>query len=70
MEAIKVKKIIQKDGEITLKGIPCKKGQKVELILLLESGVSSAKKNVHRDFKAVSLKTKGFKFDREAANER
>ena len=34
MEAIQISKIIEKDGEIHLTDLPCKKGQKVELILL------------------------------------
>ncbi len=37
MEALKLDTIIEKDGEIRLTGIPCKKGQKIEMILLLES---------------------------------
>lgn len=69
MEAIKLNKVIEKDGEITLKGIPCKKGQKIEMILLLESS-SSNKKYARNMFKAVKLKTKGFKFNRDCANER
>jgi hypothetical protein len=34
MEAIRIEKILEKDGEIILKGLPYRKGQKVELIVL------------------------------------
>lgn len=37
MEAIRIPKVIEKDGEIYMKGVPCKKGQYVEMILLIES---------------------------------
>jgi len=36
MEAIRLRKIIQKDGEILLTGLPVKKGESVEMILLVE----------------------------------
>lgn len=34
MEAIHVQQIVETDGEITLKGLPFKRGQAVEMILL------------------------------------
>lgn len=34
MEAMKIKKTLEKDGEIVLKGLPFRKGQRVELIVL------------------------------------
>ncbi len=37
MEAIRISKILKKDGEIKVTGLPFKQGQKVELILLGES---------------------------------
>jgi type III secretory pathway lipoprotein EscJ len=37
MEAIKINKIIEKDGEISLKDLPVKKGQHVEMVILLKS---------------------------------
>jgi len=37
MEAIRINKVIEKDGEIFVTGLPCKKGQYVEMILLIES---------------------------------
>lgn len=36
MEAIRIRKIAEKDGEILLTGLPCKKGQYVEMIVLIE----------------------------------
>lgn len=37
MEAIRLHKVVEKDGEISMSGLPCKKGQQVEMILLMES---------------------------------
>jgi hypothetical protein len=43
MEAIRLHKIVEKDGEISATGLPCKKGQRVEIILLMEpSPISEA----------------------------
>ncbi|MBI2266199.1 MAG: hypothetical protein HYU64_13660 [Armatimonadetes bacterium] len=36
MEAIRLRKTVEKDGEIVLQGLPCKKGESVEMILLIE----------------------------------
>ena len=36
MEAIRIQKLVEKDGEILVKGLPCKKGQRVEMIMLIE----------------------------------
>jgi len=71
MEALKYKTIVKQDGEIKLSGVPFKKGQEVEMIILIESSTSN-QKQVERGkkFSAVRLKTSGFKFDRETANER
>lgn len=35
MEAIHIHNIVEKDGEILVKGLPCKHGQHVEMILLI-----------------------------------
>jgi hypothetical protein len=35
MEAVRVHKVVEKDGEILLTGLPCKKGQQVEMIVLI-----------------------------------
>ncbi|MBS1249171.1 MAG: hypothetical protein MAG431_00744 [Chloroflexi bacterium] len=34
MEAIRVKQVLLKDGEVVIKGLPYKKGQPVEVIML------------------------------------
>ena len=36
MEAVRVHKVVEKDGEILLTRLPCKKGQQVEMIVLIE----------------------------------
>ena len=36
MEAIRIHKIVEKDGEILMTGLPYKKGQDVEIILISE----------------------------------
>ena len=36
MEAVRVHKVVEKDGEILLTGFPCKKGQQIEMIVLIE----------------------------------
>jgi hypothetical protein len=37
MEAIRLTKVVEKDGEIVMTGLPYKKGERVEMILLSES---------------------------------
>ena len=39
MEAIRLHKVVEKDGEILLTGLPCKKGQRAEVILLIEPSI-------------------------------
>jgi hypothetical protein len=36
MEALRLNTVVKKDGEITMTGLPYKKGQKVEMILLVQ----------------------------------
>ena len=36
MEAVRLHKIVEKDGEIVVTGLPCKKGQSIEVIVLVE----------------------------------
>lgn len=36
MEAVRVHQVVEKDGEILVTGLPCKKGQQVEMIVLIE----------------------------------
>ena len=38
MKTIRMKKEIENDGEIHMTGLPCKKGENVELILLIKNG--------------------------------
>lgn len=40
MEAVRVNKLVEKDGEILLTGLPYKKGQRVEMIILSESSIA------------------------------
>ena len=44
MEAIRIHKIVEKDGEILVTGLPYKKGQNVEIILISESATRSKKR--------------------------
>ena len=37
MEALRINKLVEKDGEISLKDLPVKKGQQVEMIILLKT---------------------------------
>ena len=39
MEAIRLQKVIEKDGELLITDLPCKKGQPVEIIVLSEPPV-------------------------------
>jgi len=41
MEAIRLHKIVEKDGEIAVTGLPCKKGQSVDMILSIEPSAVS-----------------------------
>ena len=43
MEAIRLHKTVEKDGEIVLTGLPCRKGQSVEMIVLIDDVKSSAR---------------------------
>ena len=36
MEAVRLQRVIEKDGELLLTDLPCKKGQRVEVIVLTE----------------------------------
>ena len=46
METIRLHKIIEKDGEILVTGLPFKKGQYIEMILFPESSASSTKRRL------------------------
>jgi len=40
MEAIRIHKVVEKDGEILVTELPCKKGQHVEMILLIAASAT------------------------------
>jgi hypothetical protein len=44
MEAIRINKLIEKDGEISLTDLPVKKGQEVEMVILLKTPEKPKKK--------------------------
>jgi len=70
LEAIKYRAIIEKDGEIRLTDVPFRKGQRVEMIILVEPGEGSVAPAALAAFDVVRINTAGFRFDREKANER
>ena len=37
MEALRLHKIVEDDGQVFLENLPCKKGQYIEMIVLIES---------------------------------
>ena len=37
MQAIRVNQVVEQDGEIFVTGLPCRKGEIIEMILLIES---------------------------------
>ena len=43
MEAIRLHKTVEKDGEISVTGLPCRKGQSVEMIVLIDDVNSSVR---------------------------
>ncbi len=43
MEAIRLQRALEKDGEIFLTGLPYKKGQSVEMILMIEPMATSSR---------------------------
>ncbi len=36
MEAIRLQQVMEKDGEILMRGLPCMKGQRIEMIVLFD----------------------------------
>jgi hypothetical protein len=49
MDAIRIQKVIEKDGEILMKGLPFKKGQHVEMIFLTVPSDTSGKHYISSD---------------------
>ena len=41
MEAICLHQVVEKDGELVVTDLPCKKGEAVEVIILTESGAET-----------------------------
>lgn len=46
MEAIRLQKVVEKDGQIFLTGLPYKKGQQVEMILLIEPSTAPKRRDL------------------------
>lgn len=46
MEAIRLQKVLEKDGEISISGLPYRKGQQLELILLAKPTPSIIRPNL------------------------
>jgi hypothetical protein len=43
MEAIRLHKTVEKDGEVVVTGLPCRKGQSIEMIVLLSDTEPSSR---------------------------
>jgi hypothetical protein len=48
MEAVRLHRVVEKDGELLLTGLPCKKGQQVEIIVLTEPPATSPRLTAKR----------------------
>lgn len=46
MEAIRVQQVVTKDGEVLIKGIPYKRGQVVEIIVLPQRSEASSRRSL------------------------
>jgi hypothetical protein len=44
MDAVRLNTVVKKDGEITMRGLPFKKGERVEMILLSASAPTGERK--------------------------
>ena len=42
MQAIKILEIVKKDGEIKMSGLPLKKGQRIEMIVMTEPAITES----------------------------
>ena len=71
MYAVEFKSTIREDGSIIVPGeYKDEIGRDVKVILLFGEKDENNDDNAFPCFSAISIKTKGFKFDREYANER
>ena len=46
MDTIRLRKVVKKDGEILITGLPCKKGQYVEIFMLIEPSAVPKRPNL------------------------
>ena len=49
MQALRLHKKIENDGEVHVTGLPCHRGQHVEMILLIEQEEPASRKTLHAD---------------------
>ena len=55
MEALRIQRTVKHDGEIRLTGLPCQKGQRVDVILIVEQAIGGHR----RDLTAGQLRRSG-----------
>lgn len=55
MQAVKINKTIENDGQIFLTNLPYKKGQTIEMILLVDSSIKKSKSYKKEKFTANQL---------------
>lgn len=53
MNAIRIEKVLEKDGELHLSSLPCKKGDRVEAIVLIPNGSASLEQGEREREEAV-----------------
>jgi hypothetical protein len=56
MEAMRIRKTVESDGEVHLTGLPCHRGEKVEMILIIGTVERSSKRQLTaRDLRQSGL---------------
>ena len=55
MEAVRIREKIKKDGEIMVTGLPFKKGQRIEMIVMSEPARRSSKPSTARQLLASGI---------------
>ena len=70
MGTIRRNVIIENDGEIRCSGVPLKKGDEIELVIITDNLKVQPMGNRSPIFSALRISTSGFIFNREKANER
>ena len=59
MNAIKIETTVQKDGELHLTSLPCRKGDKVEAIILIpQTNTLEEREKARQDFLAMAQASK------------